>query len=470
MLISGFFILVVWLLPTSRSENFTNVVDIDLKQDVPIVINDDGKESILNFNYSVFGNTYVEALFVVDNSKKAEIIGETLLVLNESSIGEVSFKVTGKIIGRTYLNVLVREHESNNGANETLLEKFELIVTRVSRPIDTAFNVVIITLVVVATMAMGCKIDPEVVKATLKRPVAPVIGLLSQFLFMPTVSFLAAYYLELDPAIAIGYFALGCSPGGSASNVYTYLLGGDISLSVTMTLVSTVCSLGLIPMWLFTVGQKVIYKGTTMQIPYVNIITSLLGLIIPVFLGMVIQYKRPNWAKKLVKIIKPLVFIFLLFAMTVGVYANLYIFDFFDPIILLVGAIIPYSGFLFGLLISFVTRQPKKNLIAIVIETGIQNTGIPIVLLRISLSPPESDISIIGPIASSLFMPIPFIIILVAIEIRKRCCKKKLPDEKNDLAMMDEPATFTKLAEDGSPAHSFENLNSHTHPINNTDR
>jgi sodium/bile acid cotransporter 3/5 len=50
---------------------------------------------------------------------------------------------------------------------------------------------------------------------------------------------------KLDPPLAFGLFAMGCSPGGAASNIYTHLLDGDVSLSVTMTFVSTICSLGI---------------------------------------------------------------------------------------------------------------------------------------------------------------------------------------------------------------------------------
>lgn len=52
------------------------------------------------------------------------------------------------------------------------------------------------------------------------------------------------YALKFEDANAIGFFAMACSPGGSASNAYTYLLAGDVSLSVTMTLCSTILSLG----------------------------------------------------------------------------------------------------------------------------------------------------------------------------------------------------------------------------------
>ena len=50
--------------------------------------------------------------------------------------------------------------------------------------------------------------------------------------------------LKLETGVALGFFAMGCAPGGGASNIYTYLLNGDLSLSITMTLVSTFASLG----------------------------------------------------------------------------------------------------------------------------------------------------------------------------------------------------------------------------------
>ena len=52
------------------------------------------------------------------------------------------------------------------------------------------------------------------------------------------------YIFSFDPVVALGFFAMGCSPGGSASNAYSYLLDGDVSLSVTMTFCSTVVALG----------------------------------------------------------------------------------------------------------------------------------------------------------------------------------------------------------------------------------
>ena len=58
------------------------------------------------------------------------------------------------------------------------------------------------------------------------------------------ISFGAVSMMGLEGGLALGLFAAGCAPGGSGSNMYTFLLDGDVSLSVTMTLVSTLASLG----------------------------------------------------------------------------------------------------------------------------------------------------------------------------------------------------------------------------------
>ena len=66
-------------------------------------------------------------------------------------------------------------------------------------------------------------------------------------LFLFQISFAAVHAFQFEPALALGFFALGCSPGGSASNAYTLLLDGDVTLSVTMTFISTTAALGKVP-------------------------------------------------------------------------------------------------------------------------------------------------------------------------------------------------------------------------------
>lgn len=181
----------------------------------------------------------------------------------------------------------------------------------------------------------------------------------------------------------------------------------------------------MIPLWLFTVGVKVLYP-TDLEIPYTNLLASLVGLILPVGIGLLIQWKKPNWIKYIMKGLRPLMILFFLLVFTVGVYSNIFIFTLMKkkPQILLAGAMIPYVGFLFGGVVAWIARQSWKRIRTIAIETGIQNTGVAIILLKVSLPPPDNDISIVAPIAAAVFTPIPMLIAIVSYEIYKRCYKK----------------------------------------------
>ena len=183
----------------------------------------------------------------------------------------------------------------------------------------------------------------------------------------------------------------------------------------------------MIPLWLFTVGVKVIYR-TQVEVPYTNILTSLAGLLIPVAIGMLIQWKKPNWAKYITKCIRPLMIIFFILVFTLGVYSNLYIFTLMrnKPEILLAGALVPYIGFIFGGVTAIIARQSWERIRTIAIETGIQNTGIAIVLLKVSLPAPDNDISIVAPIAAAIFTPIPMLVAIIGYEIYKRCYAPKM--------------------------------------------
>jgi BASS family bile acid:Na+ symporter len=89
---------------------------------------------------------------------------------------------------------------------------------------------------------MGVTLTPADFKRVAEKPNAVAIGTLAQFLVMPLVAWTLAKVMALPPALAAGLILVGSCPGGTASNVMTYLARGDVALSVTLTSVSTVCS------------------------------------------------------------------------------------------------------------------------------------------------------------------------------------------------------------------------------------
>ena len=183
----------------------------------------------------------------------------------------------------------------------------------------------------------------------------------------------------------------------------------------------------MIPFWLYTLGQVLMKtSGTEMDIkvPFTNIITSLIAIVVPLGIGLVIQRYRPKWADWLLRWTRPGVVIFIIFMFTFGVYANLYIFRLFTWQIVIAGTCLPYFGYISGGLIAFAFRMPRSSIIAICLETGIQNTGIAILLMKLSLPQPDADLSIIGPVVISMFTPAPLFVVIAIIEV-KRCLDKR---------------------------------------------
>nr|KAG5690479.1 hypothetical protein BaRGS_016479 [Batillaria attramentaria] len=352
-----------------------------------------------SFNVSVLGllvgRAALHVFFVVGVSgvtcgqPAADDLQELLRVSETSDTREFAWNVSRASSPVTSSTPSVSPPSSSSTVGMHTGRKYEVVVLRQERIIDTIFTVGVVILVVVINIGMGCKLDMTVVKATLRRPLAPLTGFGSQFVIMPLTAFAATRCFTLEPGVALGLFAVGCCPGGGASNSYCFLLGGDVSLSITMTFISNLAAIGMVPLWLFTLGRYV--SNTVVNVPFENIIYSLLGLVGAVGVGVLLQVKLPVWARRAVTVSKVTIVVFIVFMCTVGVYANLYIFRLLRGELLAAAALLPYTGFLLGGMVALVLRMSKKHVITIAIETGIQNTGIAVILLLLSLDHPESD-------------------------------------------------------------------------------
>lgn len=332
---------------------------------------------------------------------------------------EGSFNITGKFLGFTKIKMVL-----SNGNDEELVESepVKVQVQRGHRVLDKIFIHVVIALVIVVYINMGCAIDLQVIKTILRKPVAPLIGLASQYLFMPLFSYAIGYGLFTDtPEMWLGLFLTGCSPGGGGSNMWTYLLGGSLDLSVTMTFISTVGAFLALPLWVYALARTIIKDGYYAKLPYKNISMLVVGLVLPLSIGLLIKRFSPRVALMLKRCLKPLSIIFIIFIMTFGVYANLYIFAFFDWKVAVAGLLLPWVGFIFGAVASLVCRRSWEEAIAISIETGVQNTGLSIGILKVALQKyaPLGDIAMVIPIAVATMTPIPLTIAYIFKRIKK---------------------------------------------------
>jgi len=231
------------------------------------------------------------------------------------------------------------------------------------------------------------------------------------------IAFLAAKLLFTESYLQLGLFVFGASPGGGASNMWTVLLGGNLNLSITMTFISTLSALFMMPFWLSTLGPN-IFEGTTTSVPVPNIFGSLASMTIFLAIGLLFQRFIPKVANICRKILAPVSIAMIIFIIIFGTYANLYMFRMMSWRILLAASVNVWTGFLVGLIAAILFRQSFADQIAIAIETGIQNTGVAIVLLGLSLQQPDADLASVVPVAASVMTPIPLTIVYIIIKIR----------------------------------------------------
>lgn len=114
----------------------------------------------------------------------------------------------------------------------------------------------------------------------------------------------------------------------------------------------------------------------------------------------------------------------IIFIVVFGTYANLYMFRVMTWEMFLATAINVWSGMFIGLALSRSFKKPLEDMIAIAIETGVQNTGVSIVVLILSLPQPDADLASAVPVAASLMTPIPLTIAYFVLKLRRFYTKR----------------------------------------------
>ena len=145
---------------------------------------------------------------------------------------------------------------------------------------------------VLFTMGTTLKVDDFL--RVFKHPKEISVGLIAQYMVMPVLAFSLAEMFSLDAGLTVGLILVGTVPGGTASDVITFLANGDVALSVSLTAFSTVISPILTPIiTLFLIGNQIHFNPVDMFVSIVEIV------IIPIVLGLILNYKFPDFCEKL---------------------------------------------------------------------------------------------------------------------------------------------------------------------------
>jgi BASS family bile acid:Na+ symporter len=155
-----------------------------------------------------------------------------------------------------------------------------------------AFEQTLLTILVACMMlGMGAAMTARDVRREVKRPKWLILAVIGQFTFMPLIAFALVQVFDIPPAIAIGLVILGCMPGGTTSNLFTYFSKANLSLSVIVTMLTTMAAIVVSPILIGLYGGVV---ASDVEVPYANIMVSLVLLILPIFLGIWLRKRSAN--------------------------------------------------------------------------------------------------------------------------------------------------------------------------------
>jgi BASS family bile acid:Na+ symporter len=230
-------------------------------------------------------------------------------------------------------------------------------------------NISVLLGVVMFGMGMATKLEDF--KIVFSRPKDIAIGCAAQFTVMPLLAWVLARIFSLDEALTVGVILVGCCPGGTASNVMTYLAKGDLALSVGMTGVSTVLAPVLTP------ALTLLLAGQTVEVDACGMFVGILWVVVlPITLGFAAKRFFPDLTAKAVRFMPTVSSVAIAIILIKVVSANLERLATGGVSVFFVVVLHNICGLALGYLIGAALRlaEPKRR--ALCIEVGMQNSGL----------------------------------------------------------------------------------------------
>ena len=201
------------------------------------------------------------------------------------------------------------------------------------------------------------------------------IGLATQYICMPLLAFLLCSLARVDSEILLGFVLLGACPGGTASNVITYLARGNVALSVSMTVSSTLLSPVLTPLFVY------LFVGNRVDIPLVPMLGSISTMVLlPVIAGVLVRRYVSKATDRLLGIFPPLSILSIswIIAIVIGLNRD----HLLDMPWLIFGLVVAHNslGLLAGFTAGRLSGASNRDARTLAIEVGMQNSGLSVAL------------------------------------------------------------------------------------------
>ncbi|XP_029952756.1 P3 protein isoform X1 [Salarias fasciatus] len=279
----------------------------------------------------------------------------------------------------------------------------------------------LLPLIFVNKCAFGCKVEVEVLRGLLRSPVPLLLGVLGQFLVMPFYAYCVSRLALLPTELSLGLVITCSAPGGGGGYLYSLLLGGDVTLAISMTLVSTVVAVAAMPLSSALYG-RLLGVHAALHVPFVKILGTLLFIAIPISLGMLIKLRLPALTRVLLALIRPFSFvlivggIFMAYQMGASILANV------RPQIVAVGVTVPLLGLAVGAILAKVAGLEAPQRKTVSIEVGVQNSLLALAVMQLSFRRAEADFASQAPFIVALSSTSEMLLIVLGYFAHRRLC------------------------------------------------
>jgi BASS family bile acid:Na+ symporter len=264
----------------------------------------------------------------------------------------------------------------------------------------------VVPLLGLVMLGMGVTLKAEDFRAVFLAPRAVAVGCAAQFLWMPLLGWLIATLLELPRDLAVGMVLVGACPGGTASNVLTYLAGGDVALAVTLTGLTTILATLLTPLLTY------VYAHAWVEVPVLALLLKILQVVIvPVALGVLLRRwagRRQDLLLEWMPVVSVAGVVFIVAVIVAGSRATIVE---QGGILFLAVALHNLLGMAAGYATARAFRLPPAQVRAIAIEVAVQDSGLGVALAKTffgsTAALPSAVFSVwqnlSGPVAAWLF-------------------------------------------------------------------
>jgi BASS family bile acid:Na+ symporter len=258
-------------------------------------------------------------------------------------------------------------------------------------------------MMMVIMLGMGASLTFRDFLIALRKPQGVGVGLVCQYGIMPFLGYALAMVLGLPPALAIGLILMGCMPGGTTSNIFTYFSKGALALSIMMTSISTLIAVVTVPLLIEFYSGMAGISGEY-KIPAANVFQVLIILLVPTVIGMVLRKVNPNVGAT-IELIGGMLGIFVILFLIVSWVPRNYQLLMTTPWYVYFAAVgLGLFGMLLGYWLGRALKQDANRSRTISLETGIQNGPLAVLIVTLTFSGTMQQEVLLIPVLYSLFI------------------------------------------------------------------